>query len=327
MRLRNVATALLFLLRTYLSQVQSATIPTPLSSLFQPISNSSQTNLTSNINGRDPRFQIKPVYHSIDLSKTSIFMNAIDLLATLAVKDYYGQIPYTKTSIPGYADVMIEIRPGEPAQKVQTRFAVWCVYDAIYSMQIDEMFKNSVFGCIWTGQVVAWVWFEDPRISGNQTPVQNFTVPSSLLGALQDLNGTSPILLTETPEESKSNIDANPSNADFELIMSFSSPGRPLSQEEVFFTVLATLQDASQYDDRDIVQPFEIGVRAYPCRIEMEKADASGLTAPPSFEWKWVVQAARQIPVWMFEHRFWESFFTLEVNGFVVGQGSIKQIY
>ncbi|KAL2054971.1 hypothetical protein ABVK25_004793 [Lepraria finkii] len=325
MRLRNLATASLFLLGTYLSQVQSATIPTPLSSLFQPISSSSQTNITSNINGRDPRFQIKPVYHSIDLSKTSIFMNTIDLLATLAVKDYYGQIPYTTTSIPGYADVKIEIRPREPAQTVQTRFAVWCVYDAIYSMQIDEMFKNSVFGCIWKGNLIAWVWFEDSRIGTNQTLVQSFTGPAS--GTLLDLNGTSPVLPTEKPEENKTNVDVNPSIADFELIMSFFSAGRPLSQEEVFFTVLATLQDAAQYDDRDIVQPFEIGVRAYPCRIEMEKADASGLTAPPTFEWKWVVQAARQIPVWMFEHRFWESFFTIEVNGFVVGQGSIKQIY
>ena len=100
--------------------------------------------------------------------------------------------------------------------------------------------------------------------------------------------------------------------------------GKPLSVEEVCFTVLAALQDVAQYDSSDIVLPFEIGVRVYPCRIRFDSSDASGLTGPPSFEYRWVIQAARQIPVWMLEHRFWESFFTIEVNGFVIGDGAIN---
>lgn len=276
-----------------------------------------------------------------DLPRISSLMNTLEFIAILAAKDYNGMISETKGPlVVGFTDVEIEIEPHSPAATMFTKFAVLGLYYAVTSMARDNMWKAAVFGILWEGRYTGWIWFKPPRSSGgNQTEMQDLqnqmqnltgrALSGALPGALLDLNNTSPAVLFETSSDSKNfytNFNrsaANATNADFELTMSFFPQGTPLTPTQVFITVISTLSDIAMYDIDSVVRPFQIGVEAFHCKIQWEYADVNKLGGPPSFEYKWIIEAARQIPRWMLEHKFAESFFTIGVNGYVIGQGKI----
>ena len=317
--MRNQWGVMAMLSIAYLSLTRSATFRTPVQPLIQPASN---LTIISDVN-IDPRLQILARYGDTDLPRTSCLMNAVDLLATLARMDYNGRIPETKSSTPGYANVIIEIRPHQPAKFLATRLAVLGVYFSIWRMMTDNIFKFATFAIHYDGKPVGFVWIL-PLMAVNQNQVQNLA--GAPLGAkLLDLNGTSSNTLSRSAiDKDVTNANtANAINADFELVMSFYPQGTPLSSNAVFITVLGTLKHIAMYDVSKTATPFEISVHAFNCLIRWEIAANSGLTGPPSFEYKWILEAAKQIPVWMLTHRFAESFFTMVVNGYVVGQGSI----
>lgn len=268
-------------------------------------------------------------------------MNTLDFAAILAAKDYNGRISETKGPlVPGYTDVEIEIRPHPPAATIFTKFAVLGLYYAVTSMARENMWKVAVFGILWEGRHTGWIWFEPPRSNGGnrtemqdlQNQMQNLTgeaLSGALPGALLDLNNTSPAVLSETSSDSKSfnttfnTSGANATNADFELTMSFFPQGTPFTPVQVFITVISTLRDIAMYDIDSVVKPFQIGVEAFYCKIAWDYADGNKLGGPPSFEYRWIIEAARQIPRWMLERKFAESFFTIGVNGYVIGEGRI----
>lgn len=334
MKSQRVVSAILSLLGTHPPHVRSASIITPVQSLIQSSSNST-------LIAPDPRFQIIAKFGVTDLPRISSLMNTLEFIAILAAKDYNGMISETKGPlVAGFTDVEIEIEPHSPAATMFTKFAVLGLYYAVTSMARDNMWKAAVFGILWEGRYTGWIWFKPPRSSGgNQTEMQDLqnqmqnltgrALSGALPGALLDLNNTSPAVLFETSSDSKNfytNFNtsaANATNADFELTMSFFPQGTPLTPTQVFITVISTLSDIAMYDIDSVVRPFQIGVEAFHCKIQWEYADVNKLGGPPSFEYKWIIEAARQIPRWMLEHKFAESFFTIGVNGYVIGQGKI----
>ena len=334
MKSQSVVSAILSLLGTHPPHVRSASIIAPIQSLIQSSSNST-------LIAPDPRFQIIAKFGVTDLPQISCLMNTLDFVAILAAKDYNGRISETKGPlVPGYTDVEIEMRPQSPAATIFTKFVVLGLYYAVTSMARENKWKVAVFGILWEGRHTGWIWFEPPQSnSGNHTEmqdlqnqIQNLTgeaLSGALPGALLDLNNTSPAVLSETSSDSKSfnttfnTSGANATNADFELTMSFFPQGTPLTPVQVFITVISTLRDIAMYDIDSVVTPFQIGVEAFYCKIAWEYADGNKLGGPPSFEYRWIIEAARQIPRWMLERKFAESFFTIGVNGYVIGQGMI----
>ncbi|KAL2054407.1 hypothetical protein ABVK25_005155 [Lepraria finkii] len=334
MKSQRVVSAILSLLGTRSPHVRSASIITPFQSLIQSSSNST-------LIAPDPRFQIIAKFGVTDLPRISSLMNTLEFIAILAAKDYNGKISETNGPlVPGFTDVEIEIKPHSPAATIFTKFAVLGLYYAVTTMARENLWKAAVFGILWEGKHTGWIWFKPPPSSGgNQTEMQDLqnqmqnltggALSGALPGALLDLNNTSPAVLFETSSDSKNfNTSFNTSaasatNADFELTMSFFPQVPPLTHTHVFITVISALRDVAMYDIDSVVRPFQIGVEAFHCKIQWEYADGNKLGGPPSFEYKWIIEAARQIPRWMLEHKFAESFFTIGVNGYVIGQGKI----
>ncbi len=328
MRSRSRSSLVLFILRMCLSYIHSAIATTPIIPQLQNSSSPVLKDLNSAI-GVDPRLKIYTKYHDAYFPSRSCLMNVVEALAFLAGKDYHGTIPQTTISTPGYTDVEVQFNPRHGAQTLPVRPAVLGLYLAIISMSSDptmqERFRMATWCIIWEGVIVAFIWLQQSDFS-NQIQAQNSAgLPS---GTLLKLNDTTPIILVEKSNNGQSTNSTNPTNTDVELIMSFYPWGAPLRQMSVFVTVLATLKDVAQYPSTTLVEDFEISVPISDVTITFAKELRNGLTGPPSFEYQWVVEAAKQIPVWMVDHRFWESSFIIEVNGFVAGEGSVRhQLY
>ena len=277
----------------------------------------------------DPRLQIMAKYFDADLSPRSCFMNAIEALALLAVMDYDGVIPETTFSTPGYTDVEIDIRPARYAQNLLVKYAVLGLYYAIVAMALEPAmarnFKIATFGVEWEGVVVAWIWIQVPHLA-NENQTRKLTAPH--LGNLLDLKGMSPIVHLRPMNNAQitnNTNGTNPTNADVELTMTFFPQGVPLTERGVYIAVLATLKDVAEFPSTQLVDPFEIGSGASEVTIQWDRASAARLTGPPSFEYRWIVEAAKQIPVWMIQRRFWETFFTITVNDIVIGEGAVRR--
>ena len=328
MKVQRSALAILSLIEACLPDVRSAAT-LPKEPPIQPASSFTLTNVSI-----DPRLQVIAKFTEFPLRKSSVFMNAVDLLATLAAKDYNGRISETTSSVPGFTDVEIQIRPHQPAQYTYDKFAVLGLYYAIATMTNADKFLSASFGVLWEAKHVAWIWVQPPDY-GNQAELQALQdqmeslAGAALAEASLDLDHTAATVwskaVSDVDNSTTTNINKTINtavDADVELYISFYPQGTPLMLESVFITIMATLQDVAQYDSDSVAEGFEIGVRAFNCRIQWEKANA-GSNGPPSFEYRWIIEAAKQIPVWMMQHRWAESFFTLVVNGYVVGQGAI----
>ena len=253
-------------------------------------------------------------------------MNAVEALAFLAGKDYHGAIPETTTSVSGYTDVRIVIKARDEALTVPVRPAILGLYLAVLTMSTDPkmqgMFQMSTWIVLWDDVIVAYILMQLSDLR-NQTQTQNLSgLPP---GTMLKLNDTPPITLAENSNNGHSANTTNPTNTDVELIMSFYPWGAPLREMSVFVTILGALVDVAQYPSTDRVADFEITVPISDVTIAFVKEASTGLTGPPSFEYQWVIEAAKQIPVWMVHHRFWESFFTIEVNDYAVGEGWVRR--
>ena len=326
MRSWSTSKLVLFILRICLSYVHSAIATTPIVSPLQNFSSLVLNDLSPAI-GIDPRLQIYTKYHDAYLPLRPCLMNTVEALAFLAGKDYHGTIPQATISAPGYTDVQIQFKPRQGAPTLPVRPAVLGLYLAIIAMTSDptmqQRLRMATWGIVWEGVIVTYIWLKQSDVS-NQIQTQNSTgLPS---GTLLKLNDTTPLVLAEDANNGQSTTRTDPTNTDVELIMSFYPWGTPLIEMSVFVTVLGALKDAAQYPGTSIVpEDFEISVPISDVSIAFIRTSSHGLTGPPSFEYQWAIKAAKQIPGWMVDHRFWESEFIIEINGFVPGEGWVRR--
>ena len=306
--------------------IHCAVATTLINSQLHNSSSPALKNLNSTI-GVDPRLKLWTKMYEELVPSRSCLMNAVEALASLAEKDYHGTTPQMTVSVPGYTDVQIVIIPGGGASTIPVKPAVLGLYLAVLTTskknpEMQEMFHVTTWIVVWEDVIVAWIFMQlsGPR---NQIQAQNLTgLPS---GTLLKLNGTTPIILAEDSNNEHFANSTHPTNADVELIMSFYPWGRPLREMSVFITVLATLMDMAKHPSTDLVDDFEIEVPLSDVTIALAKEASTGLTGPPSFEYRWAISAVKQIPLWMVHHRWWESFFPIELNDYVVGEGWVRR--
>lgn len=314
-----------FILRMCLNYIHCAIATTLINPQLHNSSSPALKNLNSAI-GIDPRLKLwTKIYEGLVPSR-SCLMNAVEALAFLAEKDYHGTTPQMTVSVPGYTDVQIVITPAGGAPTLPVKPAVLGLYLAVLTMSTDpemqDMFHITTWFVLWDDAIVAWIFMQHsgPR---DQIQAQNLTgLPS---GTLLKLNDTTPIIPAEDSNNQHFANSTNPTNADVELIMSFYPWGTPLREMSVFKIVLATLLSIAKHPSTDLVADSEIEVPVSDVTIRFAKEASTGLTGPPSFEYRWVIGAVKQIPLWMVHHRWWESFFTIEVNGYVVGEGWVRR--
>lgn len=324
MRSRSRSKLVLVVLRVCLNYIRCAIAATSIISQLDNSSSPALENLSS-VLAIDPRLKLFTKSYDEYLPSRSCLMNAVEALAFLAGKDYHGTTPMTSTSVPGYTDVQIVIRPPDGELTIPLKPAVLGLYLAVLTMTTHPMFQGKFqvtsWIVLWEDVTVAYIFLQlsDP---GNQTQAQNLTALPS--GTTLQLNDTTPITLLATFNNVNAVNSTNATNTDVELIMSFYPWGTPLKEICVFVTVLGVLKDIASYPSTDIVTDFEISVPVSDVTIAFGKESSTGLTGPPSFEYQWVIEAAKQIPLWMVHHRFWESSFIIEVNDFVVGEGWVR---
>ena len=322
MRSRSRSNLVHLVLRVCLNYIHCAIATTSIISQLDNSSSPAIKDLSLAL-GIDPRLKLFTRFYEGYLPSRSCLMHAVEALAFLAGKDYQGTIPQTKTSVPGYTDIEIVIRPPDGELTVPVKPAALGLYLAVLTMSTDpamqEMFQIAAWGILWDDIIVAYILWQHTD-SRNQKQTQNVTgLPSGTI------NDTTPVTLTEVFNNGNSTNSTNSTNTAVELIMTFYPWGTPLREMSVFVTVLGALLDVAQYPSTNHVANFEINVPVSDVAVAFFNEASTGLTGPPSFEYRWVIQAAKQIPEWMIQHRFWESLFTIEVNDYVVGGGWVRR--
>ena len=120
---------------------------------------------------------------------------------------------------------MIEVKQHLPAKTLFTKFAILGLYYGITTMTRDNVWKVAIFGILWEGEHVGWIWSQTRDSNGEkqselqhlQDQMQNL---KALSEALIDLNSTSTTVPPETLPHSKKPNNSNVSTSTANTVIS-----------------------------------------------------------------------------------------------------------
>ena len=308
-----------FFVCSYLSlTARAANVANQAQSLFQPSFNDSFLLVQNKSITSDPvdeRFSILAGYSQVKINTQSCLLNAVDVLARLAAKDYYDRFEgYDDAVLFKHPEVTINIKPAPPADDIPVRIAVWGVYYSIYDMINKKKFVEAEIDLLWSGSLIGWVRYQP-------------TTPSKSIIQGQvnkTLNLTKPSVTFTNRSESTLDLNTTPGTELLDLELYYIVQGKPLTMIEIFVSVYATLKNIAPFPKTDDVESFSAGAAAFDARVYF--ADGPTRTLPPFYEYRWVIQAMQQVPEYMLSHkRFSELAIVLIVDDVFVGQGVLAK--
>ena len=190
---KGTGTILCIAALSYLPTASAVTINLSERSLLQrPSSNSlaNFANVTSLSEYPSPHFAAQLGFGDVRLRSTSLLMNAVEALATLALKDQTAGSSGSHFQADRYSDVVIDVEPQHPATDVLNEVALLCISYGIGHVIRRREYKNAEITCFWDAVVVALVHFERPgyqsssntteALFGNKNSSSLITTPTPL---------------------------------------------------------------------------------------------------------------------------------------------------
>ena len=106
--------------------------------------------------GVDPRFSTGAQETGNDLSDKSTYMNGLKTLIRLSDYGFTEPIRESSWSWSGLADVTILIQGPSPGKTLETRFAIWGLWDGIGHMA-QMSFPSIRLTLFWSGGIVGYI--------------------------------------------------------------------------------------------------------------------------------------------------------------------------
>ena len=143
----------------------------PSSFIVQP----SILNLTAELTGPpnvpiDTRYSSESYYsEDVPLDQRSLLATATVTMAKLAMMDFYGQMGnFQSTRVPGFSSISIQFRVTAPARQVETRIAVWAIFEVISNMALTGRYEQARLKIFWNSARIATLRVS-PRASSQLT--------------------------------------------------------------------------------------------------------------------------------------------------------------
>ncbi len=256
-------------------------------------------------------------------------MTAINEMGNLALLDWNGQIrSFRSQRIPGYSDVSIVIRVVPPAQRIDTRIAVWGLYAAIDSMRINDKFEANEYGLYWGNSQVGVLRFRNLAAS--------HYAPRGEQNESQSLD----LILPTLPSVAKSfgkPTKKNPSSANITGMLKehvlvanchYLPDAESLTFEEVLLPIISAMRDVAAVPKTSFMDSAFV---AQPAGMDA-KVIFAGRNGGPigrrtgTYQYQWVIKVLDAIPsFFLMNERFAEMYVNIIVDGVYLGCGGLDK--
>ncbi|KAL8727970.1 MAG: hypothetical protein Q9166_005735 [cf. Caloplaca sp. 2 TL-2023] len=230
-----------------------------------------------------------------------MFMNAVDALAILALKEPRSHSSTTHFHIPSSQNIVIDLKPNDPATGVMNQVASMCIYYGIEDIAKHRQYTEVSFSCQWDNVEVATI--DIGRSSAKQHP--NAAVSSS---AANTMNSSDQLLAALQPE------------------FWYLPTGRNIDTVTAFITIMNALMGFIYQSNTDVVpRSFtDAGPEWDACLVF--PADGPIRTRPPFLEYRWVIGTLRQASRFMLKNRRFATLgMIIRVDGIFLGIGLLKE--
>ncbi|CAD6570007.1 MAG: hypothetical protein ASARMPREDX12_003268 [Alectoria sarmentosa] len=262
----------------------------------------------SNLSDYSP-LHVRLNYGRAPLRPTSLLMNGVEALATLALKDQAARIPSAHFHIQSYPDAIIDVEPERPATDVSNEVALMCISWGLRNWIEDREYRIVEVECIWDDVLVAHVVFEQASYQASSNATEALSLTAERPGGTGNLS--SPI--------------ASANDTLLEAVtpgFSFPPNSETLPILNVFYLTIKVLTAFARIPNTDTVGTYDVVSLDGEWESYMLFEPASIRARPPYFEYRWAIETVRQIPGFCLQQgRFAEISFGVVVDGVLVGNG------
>ncbi|MCJ1459134.1 hypothetical protein MMC28_009511 [Mycoblastus sanguinarius] len=276
----------------------------------------------------DPRYGNELAFQGrTPLDQRSLLATATDTLGKLALKDFYGQIgSFKSTPVPGFSSVSIKFQVFPPAQQVETRIAVWAVYNLVLNIALTGRYQQTGFRIYWNRVQIATLRIAH-RVSSQATLEQR---SGSFLNATDDLPYLqSPANISATWTEDypgTTNTTNMLSVGDLFTDCLYQDDAEELGVSEILGAVLAGLKNVAVVPKTDRMDGI---LKIYTQGIESKVLFVGNDVDPdhPTYQYQSVIGTLRAMPTWLLSQgRLAEMLCYIVVDRQYVGGGFLEKL-
>ena len=276
----------------------------------------------------DPKFSYRGLYGGVDLPKTPLFVNVVELMTRYAEHDWLSRV--TERSgivLLAYPQVEMAVIPATRTTVVENRLIVWGLWAAINDMTIENKFTEVEFEILWSDEIVASIFFtiaDSFLINGANNSQRQAAKSLDMALSLYGNETSLPVPI----DDGSLDISSSLTYSNFDWMPYYLPGGKTLTPVESFLTIMAALKNSAPPAATDKVPaPFMSKVGNVDAHISFYfHQRRSPRTKPPFFQYIHVIKSMRLLPGYLLSHsRFSDLGFRIGVIGVLVADGFLKK--
>ena len=259
----------------------------------------------------------------VPLNRTSCYLSAVEIVQTLALDNYDGDMDVQVFHYRAYPDVTVTFIPTKTLGLMKRSYALFGFVDSTNYMIQYDYFGAMLMELQFRSSLVGWIKFE-------KTEQHSVTATESKTNVSQNLETTNDVLLnpngTSNLATASDDVDlSDPSNARFKVLIDF--VGGPLPLVGIMVAVLAVMSEAGEHSRTEHLEDrWRIQLTLWDVRVVVDRFGGQPWTTPPFFDYEWLIKAMVRIPKFMYSQRmFNEARMVLELDGLPIGYVEIQR--
>ena len=256
------------------------------------------------------------------LNVTSCYLSAVQVVKTLTLEDYDGDMDIRRFSFSAYPGVRVTLAPSEFGRRLKRSYALYGIVRSIdYMIQYNfynDLFIELEFEFSRVG-FIYWVSTERHSLTATESKINLSQSLETTDHVLLNLNGTSNLVTANN------DVDlGDPLNTRFKVFLNYF--GGPLPPPAIIVGVLVIMAGAGEHSRTEHLDD-EISIRLtlWDVRVVVDRFAGQPWTTPPFFDYEWLIKAMAKIPVFMYNQRtFNEVRMVIELDGLPIGKVEIQ---
>lgn len=263
----------------------------------------------------DSRYSMRIHYGHTDLPLIPAYVNAVELMAQYTMKEDSAQVGQRHgVVLPDFPQVEIAVLPNPPRKTIEVHAILWAIYASMVDMSSRKTFKEVEIEIMWSGEIVAYLYFTIPLdeassvTNQNDAPVLALPTRNDELDILDTANATTTLVSTDIGI-----FDWNPI---------LKPDGQTISPKDIFILCMGVLKTiAPSPATGKIDGAFHVGSEIVNANLQTYlHGRRTPRTSPPYYQFAHLIEALRRIPGWMLgKKKFAEFYCTILVNNRPVG--------
>ena len=246
------------------------------------------------------------------LNVTSCYLITIQIIKTLALDDYDGDINRQTFSFLEYPGIAVTFSPSDLVHKLKRSYVLFGIVGGVNHLIFYRAMNEMIVDIMLRSDKVGWIRYV-------KTESHTLTATGSKMNLPQNLETTDRVLPNDLTTVTD-NIDlSDPLNRRFRVYMNY--VGGPLPLPGLIVGALTSMWDLSQYSRTEHIRDIDQWVlREWNIKVVIENIPGRPFTSPPFLEYEWLIKTIATVPKYMYsQRRFNELSVAIELDGELVG--------